>query len=121
MKVLLDENVDHKLRKNLGDHEVFTVRYMGSSGLENGDLLRTAEENGIEVFVAGDQNPTYKQNLAGRRVAIVSLSTIDWTILRDSLSLIVAVVNNATPGSFLTVECGTFTRKRQQDIQIEPD
>ena len=45
MKVLLDENLDHKLRKNLGAHEVFTVRYMGWSGLENGDLLRTAEQN----------------------------------------------------------------------------
>ena len=114
MKVLLDENLDHKLRKNLGAHEVFTVRYMGWSGLENGDLLRTAEQNGIEVFVTGDQNLAYQQNLAGRKMAIVTLSTIDWTILRDNLSLITAAVDKATAGSFVSVECGTFSRKQQQ-------
>ncbi len=120
MKVLLDENLDHKLRKHLGDHEVFTVRYMGWSGLGNGDLLRAAEENGIEVLVTGDQNLAYQQNLAKRQIAIVTLSTIDWTILRDNLSLIVAAVDNAVPGSFQAVECGTFSRK-QQENQIEPE
>ena len=55
MKVLLDENLAHRLRNNLGAHEVFTVGYRGWAGLKNGELLRIAEENGIEVFLTGDQ------------------------------------------------------------------
>jgi hypothetical protein len=55
VKVLLDENLAHRLRKNLGTHEVFTVGYKGWAGLKNGELLRTAEENGIEVFLTGDR------------------------------------------------------------------
>lgn len=116
MKVLLDENVDHRLRKNLGKLEVFTVRYMGWGGLENGELLRTAEENGMEVFVTGDQNLTYQQNLSARKMAIVTLSSVDWTILRDNVSLIMAAIDDVTPVSFLAVECGTFSRKRQSNI-----
>jgi hypothetical protein len=55
VKVLLDENLPHLLRNNLGDHDVFTVRYKGWAGLKNGELLKTAEDDGFEVFITGDQ------------------------------------------------------------------
>ena len=71
MKVLLDENLAHRLRKNLGAHEVFTVSFKGWSGLKNGELLRTAESDGIEVFLTGDQTLSHEQNLQGRIVAIL--------------------------------------------------
>ena len=70
MRVLLDENLDHRLRKSLGTHEVFTASYKGWDGLKNGELLRTAEDNGIEVLITGDQSLCYEQNMAGRRLAI---------------------------------------------------
>ncbi len=60
MKILLDENLARRLRKNLGGHEVFTVAYKGWAGLKNGELLRTAEENGIEVFLTGDRTLFYE-------------------------------------------------------------
>lgn len=56
MKVLLDEHLPHRLRNNLGKHDVFTVSYKGWSGLKNGGLLFAAESDGFEVFVTGDQN-----------------------------------------------------------------
>lgn len=112
MKVLLDENLPHRLRKNAGSHKVFTVSYKGWAGLKNGELLRTAEENGIEVFVTGDQTLNYEQNLTGRQIAIVVLSSIDWHILKDSLPKIIAAIDNAAPGSFQRVECGVFSRKK---------
>ncbi len=112
MKVLLDENLAHRLRKNLGAHEVFTVTYKGWAGLKNGDLLRTAENDGIEVFLTGDQTLTYEQNLTGRTIAIVALSAVEWKTLKYHLPLIVAAIDNALPGSFQAVHCGTFTRKK---------
>jgi hypothetical protein len=36
VKVLLDENLDHRLRRHLGSHEVFTVSFKGWNGLKNG-------------------------------------------------------------------------------------
>ena len=113
MKVLLDENLPHLLRNNLGSHEVFTVRYKGWAGLKNGELLKTAEDNGFEVFITGDQTLSFEQNLTARRVAVVVLSSIDWHILKENLSPILAALGTAAPGSFQEVKCGTFSRKKQ--------
>lgn len=115
MKVLLDENLPHLLRNNLGGHDVFTVRYKGWAGLKNGELLKTAEADGFEVFVTGDQTLSYEQNLTGRRVAIVVLSSIDWHILKNNLPPILAAVDNAAPSSFQEVACGGFSRKKQPE------
>jgi hypothetical protein len=54
VRVLFDHNLLHKLRTNLGalgKHEIVTASYMGWGKLKNGELLRMAEENGLEVFV----------------------------------------------------------------------
>ena len=51
MRVLLDENLDHALRKLLAPHEVATVTYRGWAGLKNGELLQAAENDGFDVFL----------------------------------------------------------------------
>ena len=112
MKVLLDENLDHTLRKILGHHEVVTVAYMGWAGLKNGELLRTAEENGVDVLLTGDGTLSYEQNLSGRRLAIVALPAIQLPNIKKHLPKVIAAINDATPGSFQMVDCGTFSRKK---------
>lgn len=112
MKVLLDENLDHALRKLLGPHEVVTAAFMGWAGLKNGELLRAAEGGGIEVLVTGDQTLGFEQNLAVRRLAIVAISAIQLPLIKGSLPSIIAAIDNASPGSFQAVACGAFTRKK---------
>lgn len=111
MKVLLDEQLPHRLRNHLGAHHVFTVRYQGWSGLKNGELITAAEIEGFDVFVTGDKSISYEQNLASRRIAVVVLSAIEWHIIRHSLSVIQGVVEASAPGSYQTVECGMFNRR----------
>lgn len=74
--------------------------------------MRTAENEGIEVFLTGDQTLAYEQNLTERTIAIVVLSSVEWDILKHYLPLIVATIDNALPGSFQAVDCGTFIRKK---------
>jgi hypothetical protein len=112
VKVLLDENLDHALRKLLGPHEVVTVTYMGWTGLQNGALLRAAEESGMDVLLTGDQTLAYEQNLAGRRLAIVALSVLQLPIIKENLIKIIAAIEAAAPGSVQAVDCGAFSRKR---------
>jgi hypothetical protein len=100
VKVLLDENLDHALRTLLGPHELVTAAYMGWAGLSNGELLRVAEDNGIEVLLTGDQTLDREQNLTGRRLAVVALSAIQLPIIRRNLQAIVAAIDKAAPGSF---------------------
>jgi predicted nuclease of predicted toxin-antitoxin system len=115
VKVLLDENLDHRLRKHLGSHEVFTASYMGWAGLKNGELLQAAENDGFGVLVTGDRTLSYEQNLTGRRLAIVALSSVEWRIIRDYLTEIFVAVDGAVPGSFQSVECGKFSRRKAID------
>lgn len=84
------------------------------AGLRNGELLQTAEENGIEVFLTGDKTPFHEQNLKDRNIGIVALSSVEWDILRNYLPLIIAAIDNALPGSFQEVDCGSFDRKEMR-------
>jgi predicted nuclease of predicted toxin-antitoxin system len=112
VRVLLDENLDHALRNLLGPHEVVTVAFMGWASLKNGELLRTAEDNGIDVLLTGDGTLSDEQNLTGRRLAIVALSAIQLPIIRNHLPKILAAIDAASPGSFQAIDCGTFSRKK---------
>ena len=111
MKVLLDENLDHRLRRNLGVHEVFTASFLGWDGLKNGKLLAVAEVDGFDVLVTGDQTLALEQNLTGRRLAIVALSSVEWRIIKEYLPRIIEAIDGAGPGSFQAVDCGFFNRK----------
>jgi len=115
VKVLLDENLDHALRRLLGEHEVVTVTYMGWTGLKNGELLRAVEATNIDVLLTGDQTLVHEQNLTGRRIAVVALSAIKLPILQQNLPKIIAAIDVAVPGSFQAVDCGTYSRKRPRD------
>jgi hypothetical protein len=76
MKIILDESVPQKLRLLIeGGHTVVTTWFQGWSGLQNGALLNAAEEAGFELFITADQEMRYQQNLAGRKMALVVLST----------------------------------------------
>src|ERR1700742_1984968 len=74
MRVLLDECVDEKLRHYLPGHECMTARYAGLASLENGELLRAAEDAEFEVLLTVDQGVGYQQNLSTRRIAVLILS-----------------------------------------------
>lgn len=54
MKVLLDENLPHKLRAYLAKHEVATVAYIGWGGVKNGELRPATELWNISRTEVGD-------------------------------------------------------------------
>jgi predicted nuclease of predicted toxin-antitoxin system len=115
MKILLDENLDHRLRNHLGPHDVYTASYKGWDGLKNGNLIRVAEDDGFDLLLTGDQTLCNEQNLSGKRLAIIAMSSVEWRIVKSHLPQIIAAIDNATPGSFQTVDCGTFSRKSRSE------
>jgi len=96
-------NVPRRLRGLLLDHEISTAQERGWGTIENGELLRAAEAAGFDALITADQNIAYQQNLSSRTIAIVVLSTNDWSVLKDAGDLIVATVQAANPKSFQTV------------------
>ncbi len=65
--------------------------------LTNGDLLDQAELAGFDVFVTAAKKLRYRQNLTGRKLALVVLSTPQWPRVRLHVESIAAAINAATP------------------------
>ena len=104
MKIILDESVPQNLRLLIeGGHTVVTTWFQGWSGLKNGALLNAAEEAGFDLFITADQELSYQQNLTGREMALVVLSTNNWSLVKAHIAEILAAINAVTPGSFTEV------------------
>ena len=86
MRILIDECLPRKLKRELPDHDAKTVAEMGWSGTKNGALLRLMNGN-FDVFITIDQNLKYQQNLQGTSIAIIQLSAPS-NRLKDLLPLI---------------------------------
>jgi hypothetical protein len=76
MRILLDQGTPASFGKNLSKHDVSTAYEMGWAGLDNGALLRSAEQS-FDILITTDQNLRYQENLRGRRLAVLVLPTID--------------------------------------------
>lgn len=103
MLVLFDHVTPRGIARFLPGHTVTTAKDRGWDSLSNGDLLAEAERAGFDVFLTADKNIRYQQNLAGRRIAVVVLSTPQWPLVRLHASKIVAAVDAATPGGYAEV------------------
>ncbi len=75
MRVLFDHDAPAPLIGLLQGHTITKAKDRGWDTLGNGDLLTAAEDAGFDVLVTTDKNIRYQQNLEGRRVALVVLST----------------------------------------------
>ena len=73
MRILLDENLDWRLRRDLPEHEVDSVPLIGWAGIKNGQLLRKAVEAGYDVLLTMDGSISKQQNLSLHPIAIVAL------------------------------------------------
>jgi hypothetical protein len=90
-----------------GGHTVVTAWYQGWSGLKNGALLDAAEQAGFDLFITADQELSYQQNLTGRKMALVVLSTNNWRFVKAGIGEIIAAVDAAAPGSYTEVKIPT--------------
>jgi hypothetical protein len=88
-RLLLDANMPHGLRPLLSAHDVETAYHMGWGRLTNGHLLAAAEAGSFKVFITADRNIRYQQNLAGRQISIIELSTTHWETIRDNIANLV--------------------------------
>jgi hypothetical protein len=88
MRVLFDNGTPKPISPSLVGHEITYARQIGWHELENGELIRQAENAGYEVLLSTDKNIRYQQNLQagesrwwflatrnGRRSACISIES----------------------------------------------
>lgn len=72
MRILLDECLDWRLCETLSEHHCLSVNERGWKGVTNGQLLRMAERE-FDVFLTGDRNLAFQQNLTKFDLAVIVL------------------------------------------------
>jgi len=104
MLILLDQATPVPIRKFLPEHKVETAFERGWDTLQNGELLKSAEDAGFEILHHPRQKYPLQQNFTLRRIAIIALGSPQWPVLRLHAERVAAAVNAAAPGSYTEVE-----------------
>lgn len=60
------------------------------------------------MFLSSDKTIKYEQNMAGRKIGIVSMSDNHWPTVGEYGESIAAAVGEVKPGEVLPVFCGRF-------------
>ena len=77
MKILLDENIDPRLKNYIDTTNnkitITSVKDMNWLGMKNGELLSRAVENEFDIFISADKQIKYQQNLMKYGINIIIL------------------------------------------------
>jgi hypothetical protein len=105
MRLLLDECVPRRLKKEFGGYEVKTARDAGLAGLKNSDLLRAAERE-FDVLITVDKNIPYQQNLKSFQLAVLVLvaNRNKYEVLKPLIPKALKALSSLEPGSVIRVE-----------------
>ena len=93
MKVLLDENLPKRLKKDFPEHEIYTVRDRGWNGIGNGELLRLMISEDFDVLITFDKNLQHQQNFQKYSLPVLVLNAQDNTY--TGLQLLVPKIRSA--------------------------
>jgi hypothetical protein len=111
----MDEMVPRKLRRELTECDVRTVQEEGWRSFKNGALLSRAQTD-FDVFLSGDTNLEYQQNVARFDIGIVAIETVSLR-LRDIMRAIDDIrtaVATVLPGELIKVEVPRPLRRRSR-------
>ena len=72
MRVLLDECLPRRLKRELVGHDARTAPEMGWASKRNGELLALAARD-FDVFLTADRNLSYQQDVSAFNIAVVVL------------------------------------------------
>ena len=104
MRILFDHGAPRGVARALSAHTVSTAVSKGWDRLNNGALLKAAEDAGFDLLFTTDNRIRYQQNLKERRIALVVLTgTTRWARVKLHLDHIVASIESATQGSYAEV------------------
>jgi predicted nuclease of predicted toxin-antitoxin system len=104
-RVLLDENLPRKLRRELPECFVRTVQEEGWASFANGDLLSRAQAS-FDVLLTADRRLQFQQNLAQYDIAVVVILTqsLRFREIRTAVEAIRAATATVAPGQLIRVQ-----------------
>lgn len=109
MKILLDENLDFRLRKGISPvHETHTVRWLGWASKKNGELLALMYEHGYQVLITADKGLYFQQtrSLAKYPITVVLLvaNELKTPVLMALMPKVDALLNEQIPAGLIVIQ-----------------
>jgi hypothetical protein len=104
-RVLFDENMPRKLRRDFPEFLIRTAQEQGWSSFRNGALLREASTR-FDVLVTIDQRMRYQQNMQQFDIGIVVIEVPDTRIihLRPLVPELRDAIERINPGEVIVVK-----------------
>lgn len=104
MRVLIDECLNWRICRALTGHYCTSAQKMGWGGLTNGALLKRAEQE-FDLFVTGDRNLSFQQDVSSLDIAVVVLhaqsTQLDHTMLL--MPQVVPLLPTLRPGDIVDI------------------
>lgn len=105
MRILLDECMPRKLKRDLPGHDVLTVPEAGWAGITNGELLRLAAQ-AFDAFITVDRGLPHQQNLKGIELVVITLVAASNRLaaLRPFMPNVLDHLEVTRPGDLIQIE-----------------
>ena len=106
MKILLDENIDIRLKRSFpAGFEVYTVKDMGWNGIKNGELFQLLAGNNFDYWIVVDKNIPYQQNTKNIPFSIIVLDVFRNTLknIEALVPKIVAILNDTVSDKVIVI------------------
>lgn len=105
MKILLDHNLDRRLKNYLAYYEAATAQEQNWTDVLNGELLALAEANGFDVLLTADANIKKQQNLSNHRISILVLRAFNNRLVTHAQMIedIYAALSEIQPSEIIEV------------------
>ena len=101
MRILLDNNLDWRLGRELAGHDVNHVLDLGWAELKNGELVRRAAAQ-FDVLITVDKNMAHQTNLLELTLSVIILDALT-NRLADTIGFVPQLL-----GLLPTIERGTY-------------
>ena len=103
-RILLDENLDWRLKRELPDHAVESVPLIGWAGLKNGELLARAALQ-FDFFITMDSNLRYQRNISDYNIAVIVLQANSNRLAdtRPLMPKVISLIDSTRPRTLTTV------------------
>lgn len=105
MKLLLDECLPRRLKRDFKSYQVFTVEDAGLKGLANGQLILAAAGK-YDVLLTVDSSMPSQQNLASLKIALLILKARNnkYSTLKALLPEALLALQDLRPGDVVVIE-----------------
>jgi predicted nuclease of predicted toxin-antitoxin system len=77
MKILIDEQLNRRMKFELSNFDVYLTKDLGWSGLQNGELREQLNDNGFQFLITADKNMPFQQNFKRINFKIILLDITD--------------------------------------------